>query len=44
MFVRENLRVLDVRFSNPGGGTIALKTRLFKPTKPTYPCLIYAKD
>jgi len=39
-----NLRVLDIGFSNSGGGTLALRIRLFKPTKPAYPCLVYVKD
>jgi len=43
MFVRENLRVSDTRLPNPGGGTLALRTKLFKPTDPAYPCLVYAK-
>jgi len=36
--------VLDAGFSNPGEGTLALRTKLFKPTRPAYPCLVYAKD
>jgi len=43
MFMRVNQRVLDIGFLNAGGGSIALRTRLFKSTKPAYPCQVYAK-
>ena len=33
----------DTWFFNLGGGTFALRTRLFKPIVPAYPCLVYAK-
>ena len=43
MSVKVNLRLLDTRFPNPGGGTLTLRTRLFKPTDHAYPCMVYAK-
>jgi len=42
MSVRENLLVLEAGFPNPGGGTLTLRTRLFKPIDHAT-CLVYAK-
>jgi len=35
--------VLDAGCPHPGGGTLALRTRFFKPTKAAYPYMVYAK-
>jgi len=44
MYVRYNLRVSNVGFPNPGGRTLALRTKLFKPTEHAYSCLVHAKE
>jgi len=36
--------VPNIGFSNSGGGTLALRTRLFKPIDPAYPCLVGSGD
>jgi len=36
--------VSDARFLNQSGRTYALRTRLFTPIEPAYPCLVYAKE
>jgi len=47
MFVLYNLKVSDAyakEHDNAGGRTLALRTRLFTPIEPAYPCLAYAKE